>query len=125
MDSNVHDILDNFGERVTRLAKINIGATRTVNGKKRRTDYTGKLRKSLSYEVLTHPNSFSFSISMEEYGLNVDSGRPPKKKPSLSSLARYIIHKPVRLRDKKTGSFKAYTADQIRSFAEYLYERSL
>jgi len=107
--TELEQILDNFGERVTRLAKINIGRTVTINGKRRKIDNTGKLRESIGYETEVNPNSFALSIEMEEYGVNVDRGRKPGKGIPVDVLKEWIRQKPIRLRDLKTGEFKPKT----------------
>ena len=117
--NNVEQILETFGERVTRLAKINIGATRTVNGKKRRIEYTGKLRESLDYDVKENPNSIEFSISMEDYGVGVDQGQKPGTLASLSKLREWIRKKPARLRDSQ-GRFVKMSNKQVANFAEFI-----
>lgn len=92
------EVLDNFGERVTKLARINIGAKRKVNGKFRRINYTGKLRKSLQHESKVSANSIAFSISMEDYGEEVENGQKAGKSPSVATLKTWIRKKPIRIR---------------------------
>ena len=120
--NNVEQILETFGERVTRLAKINIGATRTVNGKKRRIEYTGKLRESLDYDVKENPNSIEFSISMEDYGVGVDQGQKPGTKSSLFKLANWVKYKPAKLRDAQ-GKFVKMDNKKIVNFAKYIQKK--
>ncbi len=121
---NVKEILDEFGERVTRLAKINIGATRTVKGKKRRIDNSGRLRESLGYGVEVFKNSFGFHIEMEKYGEFVDKGRKPGKGIPPAELMKWIKSKPIRLRDLKTGSFIKETPSRLNSLA-FLINRKI
>ena len=129
MLSNVEQILNEFGERVTRLAKINIGATRTVKGKKRRIDVDGTLRKSINYEVEVFKNSFGFYIEMEDYGKYVDKGRKAGKgvPPHVlynSQGTGWIQKKPIRLRDLKTGEFLKETPSRMKSLA-FLINRKI
>jgi len=125
MLSNVEQILEEFGERVTRLAKINIGATRLVKNRKgntvkRKIDFSGKLRNSISYAVNVFKNSFGFYIEMEDYGKDVDQGKKAGGAPaSLPRLENWIRKKPARLRDSK-GSFIKMTDLRVKSFAKHI-----
>lgn len=126
MSDNVKNILNNFGENVTRLAKINIGATRVVNGKRRRIDNSGKLRNSIDYNLLVSKNetSFEFSIEMEDYGEWVDKGRKPGKGIPPRELFKWIKSKPIRVRDLETRSFVKQTESRIKSLA-FLINRKI
>jgi hypothetical protein len=117
VNDNVKKILDDFGKEVTRVARLNIGKTKTVNGKKRRIEYTGKLKASLGYNVDVFPNSFGFDIFMEDYGEDVDRGTPTGTQPSVPSLMTWIRKKPARLRDKQ-GQFIKMSNLRVKSFAE-------
>jgi len=131
--ASVEEVLDKFGERVTRLAKINLGAFRVVDGKRRRTDNTGTLRNSLEFETkaAASGNSFEFSLSMEDYGKFVDSGRDGTKKRNRSKgilksrnrgvgiprskLRQWIRQKPIRVRDLTTGELVRRTPARTKS----------
>ena len=89
---NIQAALDTFGSNVVRLAQIALGARRKgqryqkVDGKWKKgklfnkvIDNSGTLRKSLEYNVKVSKNSFSFDISMEDYGEWVDKGRKKGK----------------------------------------------
>ena len=41
-----------LGAKIVKLAMINLGASQMIDGKKRVTDSTGALRKSLAYRVI-------------------------------------------------------------------------
>jgi len=122
----VQKVLDKFGTRTIKLAKINVGAYRTVNGKRRRIDNSGTLRKSLQYDtrVSKTGKSFEFSISMEDYGENVDHGRKPGKGIPLAPLFKWIKTKPIRARDLKTNSFVKQTESRVKSLA-FLINRKI
>ena len=117
------DALTSFGDDVTRLAKINIGATRTVNGKRRKIDNTGTLRESLDYGYKVSKNSFSFFIEMQEYGEWVDKGREKGKGAPPSAIRKWIEQKPLRIRDAQ-GQFIKATESRINSLA-YLINRKI
>lgn len=111
---NVQKELDNFGKRVVKLAKINVGARR--NGKV--IDSSGTLRQSLDYNLeVFKTGNFYFSIEMEDYGVNVDKGRKPGSMPPTSPILQWIKRKPVRLRDLKTGSFIKQTESKLKGLA--------
>lgn len=120
----VNDTLKKFGDDVVRLAKINIGATRTVNGKRRKIDNTGTLRNSLDYNLKVSKNSFGFSIEMEEYGEWVDKGRNIGKYAPPDKILKWIKQKPIRLRDLKTNSFVKVTESKLKSLA-FLINRKI
>jgi len=126
VDSNVKIVLDEFGERVTKLARINVGATRTVNGKRRKIDNSGKLRNSIRYNVSVSKkqSSFEFDISMEDYGENVDKGRKPGKGIPVNESLKWIKSKPIRIRDLKTKSFVKATESRVNSLA-FLINRKI
>ena len=117
------EILKKFADNVTRLSKINIGASRNVNGKRRVIDNTGKLRASLSYLLDVSPNSFSLAFLMEEYGEWVDKGRKPGKGAPPEVIQKWVRQKPIRPRDKN-GSYKKATDANLNSLA-YLINRKI
>ena len=122
--AHISKVLDDFGAEVVRQSKLNIGATKTVKGKKRKIDNTGTLRKSLDYQVKVMPNSFSFFIEMEEYGEWVDVGRKPGKGIPQKELMSWIKSKPIRLRDLETGEFLKTTKSRMNSLA-FLINRKI
>ena len=126
MLSNVEQILNEFGERVTRLAKINIGATRLVKNRKgntvkRKIDFTGRLRNSIACSVNVFKNSFGFYIEMEDYGKDVDQGKKAGVVESIPKLENWIRKKPARLRDSR-GAFIKMTDLRVKSFAKHIAE---
>ena len=110
-------VLDKFGSKVTKLAKINVGAYRSVNGKRRRIDNTGKGRKSIRYKAQAAKtnNSFSLDILMEDYMEWVDKGRKPGKGIPKDKLYKWIKLKPIKVRDLKTKSFVKATESRVNS----------
>lgn len=60
--------MDKFGARVVKLARINLGASKMIDGKKRVTDNTGALRNSLGYRIKqkrTQTGQFSSGFDVE------------------------------------------------------------
>lgn len=127
------EIMDAFGARVVKLARINLGRTFTAkrsNGKsfRKRIDSSGTLRKSLGYEVKTRAEDGRFisgrlEFEMAEYGKWVDQGRKRGKGIPSKPLERWIKKKPLRIRDVETGSFVKMTDAKVRSLA-YLISRN-
>ena len=125
---------EKLGAKIVKLAMINLGASQTVDGKKRVTDSTGALRKSLAYRVKqnrTSSGQFSSGFKLEltssvDYASFVEQGvkgsestkASAKKSPfkfksrNLPSgvMASWINNKPVRLREQGTGKFSKNTA---------------
>ena len=123
---HIRKVLNEFGSDVTRLAKINIGATRVVKGKRRRIDNTGTLRKSIDYNIHVSKGgkSFEFNIEMQDYGENVDKGRRPGKGIPPAEVFRWIKSKPIRIRDLETGSFLRASPSRIKSLG-FLINRKI
>lgn len=121
---NTEAYLNNFAQRVLQQAQLELGAYRTENGKRRRTDSTGTLRNSLpgSYSLKLMPNSMSLKFFEENqawktYGYVVDKGRNPGSMPPPDAIKKWIRQKPLRLRDLKTGSFIKMTEKKVDSVA--------
>jgi hypothetical protein len=125
-------------------AQRNLGATRTVNGKKRRAVATGNLKNSLRYvrsslkasEIInfTAQGSALRYANYVEYGTRGGRTWPmggPKKRgtgsgkksPFMESIKKWIKAKPVRLQ-KKGGGFIPMTESNINS-AAFLIARSI
>lgn len=120
----IENILDDFASNVTRLSKINLGKYKTVDGKRRRIDNSGDLRRSLRYELLKTDKGYSVKFFMLDYGAYVDKGRKPGKGIPIDKLKSWIKSKPVRLRDLKTNRFIASTESRINSLS-FLINRKI
>ncbi len=113
---SVKNALELFGKRVQQQARTNL----TKSKKKDK----GDLYDSISYEVETGNNSFSFSINMEDYGIFVDKGVQGKsssrKAPNspykfgtgtgrsgglTDGINGWVKRKRIQFRDRKTGRF--------------------
>lgn len=96
--------LKKWSDEVVSTAMRNIGAYRTVNGKKRRIDSSGKLRNSLRYELgISAERMYIHFYSTTDYGIFVEEGRRRGKMPPTEPIEQWISKKPLKLRDKKTG----------------------
>ncbi len=133
----VNNILDKFGARVTKQAKINVGSSKNPNGGKK-IESSGTLRKSLDYKLTETDKGFSLTFEMEDYGELRDSGQLGSKRkilkgfnksifkrgkgftnkaPKVSAIDKWIRDKPIRLRDLKTGSFIEATPSRKKSLS--------
>lgn len=115
------NILDAFTARVIERAQRNIGAVRTVNGKKRRAVATGTLKNSLVADISQQPNgsliSFGWKPEAQKYGPVVEGGRRAgARMPPIEPIVKWIKQKPVRLQ-KAGGGFIKMTDANINSAA--------
>jgi len=62
----VKDALDKFGKYIVQQSRSNLTKSKKNASK--------ELYNSISYEAKEHKNSFSFSLSMEDYGQFIDAG---------------------------------------------------
>jgi len=140
--------MDLFGARVVKLARINLGASKMIDGKKRVTNSTGDLSKSLSYRVKqkrTASGQFSSGfdvefLSSEIYAPFIEQGvkgsesvkQSAKNSPfqfkgrNIPQLAmmKWIEKKPIKLRDMGTGQFSKNTKTAKKTLA-FLLGRSI
>lgn len=121
-------LINEWLDDIIRRAQINLGARQprysplTRKTKQRRINASGTLSKSLEKSVKVSKNSFTASISMEDYGEYVDLGRKPGKGISyndLNVLTKWMKQKPVRIRSKD-GAFTRQTEAAITNFAKFI-----
>jgi hypothetical protein len=126
--NEISSVLDDFAQAVIGRAQRNLGATRTVAGKKRRAVATGNLKNSLSF-VKSETQNFSFvnftaSGSARDYANVVEYGRRKgAKMPPVDAIKKWIKQKPVRLQ-KKGGGFIPMTEKNLNT-AAFLIARSI
>lgn len=137
---SVKSSIDKLGANIVRLARINLGASKTVDGKKRVTNSTGDLSASLNYEVRQKRNDkghfmsgFDLLItSTEDYASFIEQGVKGSEstKPSAKNspfkfkgknlargvMAKWIKEKPIRPQ-KKGGGFVKKTKSTMNSLA--------
>ncbi len=140
--------MNKFGARVVKLAKINLGASQTIEGKKRVTNNTGALSNSLGYRLKqkrTSTGQFSSGFDIEftssldyapfiEYGVRGSEASPIGTRNSpfkfkAKNLPKGVVSgwmqsKPIRLKDVATGKFIKDTP-QARRQAEFLIGRKI
>lgn len=96
--------LNKWSREVVEGAMRNVGAYRTVKGKRRKIDSSGRLRKSLKYDLgIVAERMYIHFYSTVDYANNVEEGRRRGKMPPTEPIKDWIRQKPLRLRDKKTG----------------------
>ena len=129
LDKNLDKVLQTFGKRVVKLAKIRIG--RTTKG--RRINATGKLKDSINFKVNKTKNDVDFYF--EDYGIHVDAGVVGKKKrilknwnksifkrgsgystkpPPFRKIRKWIDDKPIKPRNLSSGRF-IKSSDKVKN----------
>lgn len=132
--------LNKFGSDVIRLAKINLGASQTIDGKKRVTKNTGALSKSLGYQIdqnrtkdgkfmsgfnIKFTSSLSYASFIEQGVKGSESTKPSAKRSPFKFksknlpkgvMMKWIKSKPIKPRDK-TGKFSKNTKSSMNSLA--------
>ena len=77
-----------------------------------------KLSNSLGYNLKVYKSGgLELGFEAADYFKYVEEGRKPGKMPPVSAIAKWIRIKPIKLRDSKTGRFKAKTDTNINSAA--------
>jgi len=133
-------VLNKFGSNVIRLARVNLGASKSIEGKKRVTNNSGALSKSLGYKVLQNRNakgqfmtgfSLKFTSSVDyaefiEQGVKGSESTKPSAKNSpfkfksknlpRGVMMNWIQSKPIRLRDR-AGKFSKNKKTAMNSLA--------
>jgi len=128
------NLLDKWGADVVEAAQRNIGAFRTVRGKRRRTDTDGTLRNSLGYLLAYEGDKIIYKFTSDvEYAAYINKGVSGIKKkyptpfsfkggdmPSkghVDAIRKWMQAKPLRLRDPETGEFVKATKARKKSAA--------
>ena len=147
-------VLEQFGNRVVKAAKLNLGATRTItfnDGKKRRRRqvFSGDLKDSIDFNLLVKQNrntkgqfqsgfNYEMLFEMLDYGQYIDEGVDgvkykvqggsrfgfTNKYPNMGAIRRMVTNNKFKLRDFKTGKFIPKTKANIDS-ATFLVSRSI
>ena len=123
--------IEKWAEDVTDAARRNIGAFRTVNGKRRRIDSSGKLRRSLGYLVsyssdgipqIKFTSEVDYAVFVNEGVNGTDSAYTTRfsygsKMPPIEPIMEWMKAKPLRLRDPVSGEFIVATESKKRGVA--------
>lgn len=109
----IKELTDDFAREVVERAQRNLGATRTVNGKKRRAVATGNLKASLTFKNRTRYNQPSIIFTTDktktqQYADVVEFGRRAgARMPPIQPIKDWIKVKGIRPRNKNGGFIKA------------------
>jgi hypothetical protein len=120
----IRDMCDDIIERAQR----NIGATRTIRGKRRRRVSTGNLKNSLRYTLKRKTDGanvkFDAKGSASNYWDVIERGRRPNRKPPpIDAIVEWMKKKPVKLQAKGGGFIKS--TPQAQRAAAYLIARAI
>jgi len=108
---NTEKAFKKFGDNVIHRARFYL-KRRKINTK------LSTLSKSLNFNVKVYPSgALEMDFSAADYFPFVEEGREPGKMPPSSAIAKWIKIKPIKLRDSKSGKFKAKTEANINSAA--------
>ena len=109
-------LLEKWSKEVVERAQRNIGATRNVNGKSRRIDFSGRLRKSLGFTISEKSGKTTIKFtSSTDYAAFINEGVEGVKgskfksrfsfkgnenpsKNHVSAIERWMEKKPIRIR---------------------------
>tara|TARA_R110002126_G_scaffold129532_7_gene272374 strand:+ start:772 stop:1353 length:582 start_codon:yes stop_codon:yes gene_type:complete len=140
--------LQKFGTRVVKLARINLGASKMIDGKKRVTNNTGALSSSLGYKIrqqrtsggqfasgfqIEFTSSVDYAPFMEQGVKGSESTKPSAKNSPFKFksknlpkgvMLKWIETKPIRLRDLGTGKFSK-NSDSAKKTLAFLLGRSI
>jgi len=123
MANNVYPLLKEFGNATVERAQRNLGATRSVRGKRRRAVSTDALRKSLKFTLRTSKSGYNFTFKSLSYGKYVEYGRKPNsKQPPTEPILKWIKDK--RIKPKEEGKFVKATPARLKGLA-YMISRKI
>ena len=140
--------LQKFGTRVVKLARINLGASKMIDGKKRVTNNSGALSSSLGFQLkqkrsssgkfatgfdLEFTSSVDYASFMEQGVKGSESTKPSAKNSPFrfksknlpkGVIMKWIETKPIKLRDMGTGQFKK-NSESARKTQAFLIGRGI
>lgn len=113
--------LESICKDIIERAQRNIGATRTIKGKKRRRVASGDLKDSLTYSITKGQRTtkvlFGASGKASKYAEVIEKGRRPNsKQPPTGAIIQWIKTKRLKPRNNK-GVIQKMTEARIRSMA--------
>lgn len=120
--------LESICKDIIERAQRNIGATRTIRGKKRRRVASGDLKDSLTYSITKGQRTtkvlFGASGRASKYAGVIEKGRRPNsKQPPVEPIMQWIKQKRIKPRSK-SGTIQKITEARLRSMA-FLMARSI
>jgi hypothetical protein len=118
-NSPLNDLINKFGADVVEKAMQNLGAYRTIKGKKRRAVASDTLRKSLAYYYNAKKGKLEFFAKGKAsvYADVVEQGRRARSKmPPVPAIVQWMKIKPIRLRNQE-GKLIKQTPAKIEAAA--------
>lgn len=133
--------LNQWSQSVVEAAQRNVGAFRTVNGRRRRIDSSGKLRNSLGYlveksddgTVIKFQSDVDYAVYVEQ-GIRGAESSPigtrnspfsyGRKQPPVEPILKWMRAKPLRVRNLQTGQFVKAT-DKAKRGAAFAIARNI
>jgi len=120
--------VNEFCEDVIARAQRNLGAFRTINGKRRRRVSTGRLKNSLQYFVARDKFrtvvDFTTKDEVDSYAGVIEMGRRKgARQPPSSAILQWMDDKNIRLQKKGGGFIKETPA--LRKSVAFLIARSI
>lgn len=122
------EVLDSIGNDIVEAAQRELGATRTVRGKRRRSVSTGNLKDNLSFKLTRRYGKAIFDFGASGTAANyiryvIEGRRKGAKLPPISAVEKWMKQKPIRLREKGKGFVK--DTPQARRAAAFLIARGI
>ena len=138
------EAINKFSSNVIRLAKIELGARRTIVG--RRTKWKGRspvssqkisrkgiinasgtLSKSLDYDIKEVNGDAEVYFEMEDYGIFIDEGRKAGKVSRSARIDKWAKNKGLKPRVFKDGKMGGYAKDtqQARKAMDFMIRRKI
>ena len=118
-NSPLNDLINQFGADVVEKAMQNLGAYRTVKGKKRRAVASDTLRKSLAFYYNSRKGKLEFFAKgkASTYADVVEQGRRANsKRPPIEAIIQWMKIKPIRVRSLD-GKIVKQTPERIEAAA--------
>jgi len=121
LSEEISNLLDRFGTEAVERAMRNLGATRTVNGRKVRRVASGKLKNDLTFKIKSRYNKPTVIFTTKSdvtgrYADVIEYGRKPNsKQPPVEPIIQWMKIKGIRLRNAQGSFVKGSEADIRRA----------
>lgn len=124
----IGEVLESIGNDVVETAQRELGATRTVKGKRRRSVSTGNLKDNLTFKLTRRYGKAIFDFGAKGEAADyiryvIEGRRKGAKLPPTKAIEKWMKQKPVRLREKGKGFVK--DTPQARRSAAFLIARGI
>ena len=124
----IGEVLNSIGEDIVEAAQRELGATRTVKGKRRRSVSTGNLKDNLTFKLTRRYGKSIMDFGAKGEAANyiryvIEGRRKGAKMPPPQAIDKWMRQKPIRLREKGKGFVK--DTPQARRSAAFLIARGI